>query len=135
MKYDTKFIGLITTFENLTKTKVKDAFSDKNNNLVFIVEEGDGGKAIGKMGNTVRRIASIMKRRIKIIEFNSNVLQFVKNIIDPLKDVTMTQEDSMITIHSRDMHTKAALVGRNRSNINEINETVKKFFKNEVRVG
>ncbi len=135
MKYDTKLIGLVTAFENLTRARVKDAFMDRRNVLVFVVEEGDGGKAIGKMGNTVRRISGIMKRKIRIIEFNSDVVEFVKSVIDPIKDVTIAKEDAVVVLRSKDMYTKALLVGRNRSTINEVNEIVKKFFPVTVKVG
>lgn len=134
MKYDTKLIGLITVFENTTRAKVKDAFLDKRDVLVFIVEEGDGGKAIGRMGSTVRRVSSMMKRRIRIIEFNNDVLEFVKNIIDPIKDVTLTREGDIVSIKAKDTQTKGLLVGRERSNINETNVITKKFFKVEVKI-
>lgn len=134
MKYDTKLIGLVTVFENVTKARVKDAFLDKRDVLVFVVEEGDGGKAIGKMGNTVRRVSMLMKRRIRIIEFNNDVLEFVKNVIDPVKDVAITKENDSVVIKPKDTQTKGLLVGRERSNINEVNLIVKKFFKVDVKV-
>ncbi len=134
MKYDTKLIGLVTVFENVTRAKVKDAFLDKRDSLVFVVEEGDGGKAIGKMGKTVKKVAMLMKRRLRIIEFNSDVIEFVKNVIDPIKDVTIAKENGSVVIKPKDTQTKGLLVGRERSNINEIKGIVRKFFDVDVKV-
>lgn len=132
-KLDARLIGYITTFENLTKAKVKDAFFEKNY-LVFIVEVGDAGRAIGKRGNNIRMISRLLKKKIKVIEFNSDVKEFVRNIIDPIKADEIIQEDSIVKIKSRDIQTRALLIGRNRVNIENLNNTVKKFFNVDVSV-
>ena len=133
IKFDAKLIGYVTTFENLTKAKVKDAFFEKGY-LVFIVEEGDAGKAIGRKGNNIRMISRLLKKKIKLIEFNSDVKEFVKNIIDPLKADEIVEEDNKIKIRSKDLQTKSFLIGRNRTNITNLNNTVKKYFNVEVSV-
>ena len=46
--YNKEEINHINLFEKITKARVKDCFL--NDIIVFIVEEGDLGKAIGKKG-------------------------------------------------------------------------------------
>lgn len=133
-KFDTRLIGFITTFENITAARVKDAFIEKEQ-LVFIVNEGDAGKAIGKRGAKIKMISGILKKKIKVIEFNSDVKEFIKNIIDPLKVEEIESKEDKIILRSNDLRTKSILIGRNRENLNNLNNTVKKYFKVDVLVG
>ena len=135
-KLDQKLIGFITLFENLTRAKVKDAFFDQKDRVVFIVNEGDAGKAIGKYGSNIKRISNMIKKNIKIIEFNGNVIEFIKSIVDPIKADSYELKDNIVIIKSKDLHTKAVLIGRDRRNLIELNSLVKRYFNNiEVKVG
>ena len=132
-KFDTRLIGFITTFENITNARVKDAFIEKDQ-LVFIVDEGDAGKAIGKRGAKIKMISRLLKKKIKIIEFNSDVKEFVKNIIDPLRADDIEVNENKVNVKSRDLRIKSLLIGRNRENLKNLNNTVKKYFNVEVVV-
>ena len=67
MKFDIKLIGLINVFEKVTRSRVKDAFFDKDGILVFIVKQGEIGTAIGKKGVNVKKLSTVMKKKIKLI--------------------------------------------------------------------
>lgn len=135
-KLNQKLIGFITLFENLTGAKIKDAFIDKKERVVFIVNEGHAGKAIGKHGSNIKRISGMIKKNIKVIEFSDNVTEFIKSIIDPIKADSYDLNDNMVIINSKDLHIKAMLIGRDKRNLIELNELVKRYFKNiEVKIG
>ena len=134
MEFDARIIGYINTFEVLTRAKVKDAFFDDNNALVFVTAQGEAGKAIGRGGSNVKRIASILKKMIRVIEFNSDDVEFVKNCIFPIKAKNIEKDGSLIKIKTEDSTTKAILIGRNRKNLNNLNSIVKKYFGAEVKI-
>ncbi len=127
MKYDLQLIGFITTFENLTRASVKDAFLDKHHQLVFVVKQGEAGKAIGKHGSMIRKVSYLLKKKIKIIEYNDNVIEFVKNAIDPLK-ASLEEDGDTIILHADSTQTKAMLIGRNRENLEQLNALVQRYF-------
>lgn len=134
-KLDQRLIGYITLFENLTRAKVKDAFLDREDRVVFVVNEGDAGKAIGKNGNNIKRISKMIKRNIKVIEYSSDVVDFIKSAINPIIADSIEIENNIVTIRSKDLHTKSILIGRDKRNINNLNNLVKKYFKDiEVKV-
>jgi len=56
IKYDLQLIGYINIFENITKTNVKDCFMNNKDQLVFVVNENQAGKAIGKNGLNAKRL-------------------------------------------------------------------------------
>ena len=134
MKYDLTFIGYVNTFENLTKAGVKDCFFDKSNNLVFIVNTGDAGRAIGKQGSNIKRLGFLLKKNLKVIEYNEDVCQFVRNCLAPLKVQTITVADKTVKIETEDKRLKGLIFGRDRENLKELNEIVKRFFPMEVVV-
>ena len=132
-KYDIELIGYITTLENISGSKVKDAFIDKKGMLVFIINQGDMAKAIGKKGINIKRLSNLLKKRLKLIEFNENVLEFVKNCIQPLQ-ASVSQEDNKILLESPDTTIKAKLIGRDKQNLIALNELVNRYFKVEILV-
>ncbi len=133
-KYDLQSMGFISLFEKITHTHAKRLFTDKRGQLVFIVEEGQAGKAIGKSGMHIRKLQQMFKKRIKVIEFNQDPKEFIKNCIAPLEVDSMTLNEDKLTLSSNDTKTKGILIGRDRQNLKELNEVVKKFFKIEVLV-
>lgn len=124
---------LITLFESMTGAEVKDCIADEK--VIFIIEENQMGKAIGKNGANVKRIENAIKKKIKLVEFSNNVLQFVKNIIYPIEALDINFEEGTITIHGKDTNTRAMLIGRERRNINHLSGIVKRYFDvKEIKV-
>ena len=123
----------ISLFESLTGAKVKDCIV--NGTIFFIVHENEMGKAIGKQGLNIKRVENTLKKKIRLVEFSNNVLQFVGNLIAPIKAKEIKEEDGIITIYGNDTKSKGILIGRDRHNLNQINDIVKRYFDvKEVKV-
>ena len=133
-KYDLKTIGLITTFEKITRTNVKTIFIDKNSQVIFIVNEGDAGKAIGKGGKNIKKFSYLAKKKIKVIEFNPEVKEFIKNCIEPLKVDSVEKEGKIVTLHAKSRQTRAMLIGRNKENLIALSNIIRKYFDVEITV-
>lgn len=133
IRYDSDLIKLIAFFESMTGAKVKDCIS--NEKLVFIMEEGEMGKAIGRNGVNIKRMENAVKRKVKLVEFSSNVLQFVKNVIYPAEVLAVDIEGDVVAIRGKDASAKAMIIGREHQNINHVNDIVKRYFDiKEIRV-
>ena len=129
IKYDIDLMKIMQLFESLTHAKLKDCISGEQ--LTFIVEENEIGKAIGKGGSNVRRLEELLKRKIKIVEFNPGITQFIRNFIMPLHVQDINEENSLITITGPDTKTKGLLIGRERKNIDNLKAVVKRYFEVE----
>ena len=122
----------------MTGAKVKDCIANDRharlardslaNSLIFIMEENEMGKAIGKNGINIKRTENNLKKKIKLVEFNNDVLQFVKNMIYPIDVLKVEDDNGTLTIHGKDTGTKAMLIGRERQNINHLSDIVKRYF-------
>lgn len=127
IKYDINIMKYMSMFEALTNSKLKDCIVNEDK-IIFIVEENEIGKAIGKKGMNVRKIEGMLKKKIKIVEFNSNLLQFIKNFIYPLQLKEIKEEEKMITLIGSDLKTRGALIGREAKNLNNLKSIVKRYF-------
>jgi len=133
--YNNEILKIMSLFEKITRTEIKDAFIDDNDLLTFIVKEGQLGKAIGKKAVNVKRIEDMLKRKIKILEFSPVMIKFIKNLIYPLKAEEIIQEGSIVIIKGPDTKTKGLLIGRNAKNLRNTEKIVKKYFPlEEIKV-
>ncbi len=129
IKYDMDLMKYISLFESLTNTKLKDCVS--NEKLLFIVQEGQIGKAVGKQGINVKKIEGILKKEIRIVEFSENLVQFIQNMIYPLRAANIEEDQGIVTITGPDTKTKGLMIGREAKNLNHLKDIVKRHFSVE----
>ena len=115
-------------FSKLTKANVKDCFLT-NDILTFVVHENEIGKAIGKKGINVKMVEKALNRKIKIVEFSPNLEVFLKNLVYPTSVKEIKEEEGLVVISGNDKSSNSIIIGRNASNLNNIKETVKRYFK------
>ena len=129
IKYDITVMNYMKLFENITRAKLRDCIS--NEQLIFVVEENEIGKAIGKNGSNVRRLEGMLNKKIKIVEFSPDVKQFIRNFVMPLQVNDITEEGGVINIAGPDTKTKGLLIGRDRKNLDNLKKIVSRYFKVE----
>ena len=84
IKLSTEQIRLISLFQNVTKTTARDCVDDeKQNRIIFVVNEGRMGIAIGKGGSNIKSLQNILKRNIELVEYFDDPIKFLKNILNP----------------------------------------------------
>ena len=129
----TEIIGYINLFESLTRARVKDCYQGINA-LIFIVYEGEAGKAIGKKGENIKRLTNLLKKRIKVVEFNDNPVKFISNLISPIKTDIHLEGEKTVVIEGRGIKFKQAVLGPERKNLKEIQDIVSHYFNLEIQV-
>ena len=123
LTFNTESIRLITLFENLTGTLVKDCVIDDMNNIVyFVIEEGKIGIAIGKNGGSVRNAEHLIKKTIKIFEFSGDLNCFIKNLIPQASEVKIKNENGVMVEVRVDKKDKAVVIGREGRNLKVFKE-------------
>ncbi len=132
--YNAQDLKVMSLFEKIAGTKLKDYFTDENNLMTFVVEDNLVGKAIGKQASNVRKLEDMLKRKIKILGFNQDPKKFLKNLLYPLQ--VEVEGDDVLIIKAQDSKTKAFAIGRNQSNIKNNLDIMNKYFKEikEIKV-
>lgn len=133
VSYDMQTIGLINLFEKITRASLKDCFTI-DSTLVFVVNPGQIGKAIGKGGANIKRLKYKMNRPLKIIEFDQDPAKFAANLIYPLKAAEITQDDDKIIIKANNMFEKGKIFGRDKTNLKKMQEIMNKYFPVKLEV-
>lgn len=121
-------IGYLNLFSSLTHVTPKDCFFE-DDKLVFIVNEGDIGKVIGKKGSNIQRVKNVFKKEIRVIEFSQDIIKFIQNLLFPIKAQKIYKEDETVYIEAENNKTKGKIYGRERQNLKNIKEIVDKYFK------
>ncbi len=130
MIFDQKILGYINVFESLTRAKVKDCF-EEGESLIFIVQPGEIGKAIGKQGSTIQKVKLKFKKDIKIIEFNPTPRKFLLNLIYPLKSEVEVREGRLV-VKTKNSKEKGQIYGRERENFKKLKKLIDQYFKLEL---
>ncbi|MFQ6020485.1 MAG: NusA-like transcription termination signal-binding factor [Candidatus Aenigmatarchaeota archaeon] len=115
--FDTDTIRVITAFENITGTEVRDCII--YDTIYFLVNPGKVAIAIGKNGQTIRTAEKMLKKPIKIFEWSENDLEFIKNMIPQSQKIEINDDNAIVSLDSKD---RGAVIGREGSNINVIRE-------------
>jgi N utilization substance protein A len=112
---------LISQFESLTGAGSRDCvIDDRNERLIFVVNPGDMGLAIGKKGASIKKASEVMGKKIEVVEYNSNPEQFLKNCFLPAQvtSIVFTGEPGAqaATVEVRD-EDRGIAIGKDGKNI------------------
>ena len=133
IKLTTDQIRLISLFQNVTKTTARDCLDDeKQNKIIFVVNEGKMGLAIGKGGCNIKSLQNILKRNVELLEYSDDPIKFLKNILNPklineVKLDTKPDGSSQATIIV-DQGNKGLVVGREGRNAERARLFAKRYF-------
>ncbi|MBU3904829.1 MAG: NusA-like transcription termination signal-binding factor [Nanoarchaeota archaeon] len=116
-EFDTEMIGLISAFETMTKTEVRDCIS--NDVIYFLVNSGKAAIAIGKGGETIKKAERALKKQIKLFEWNEEDKAFIKNMIPQAQTIVLNSGKAQVTLLAKD---RGAVFGKGGSNIKIIRE-------------
>jgi len=86
---------LISQFERLTGAGSRDCvIDDRNNRLIFVVNPGEMGLAIGKKGASIKKAMEVMDKKIEVVEYSTSPEQFLKNCFLPAQVTAVEFEES-----------------------------------------
>ena len=105
---------------------------EKRDKIIFVVNEGKMGLAIGKGGSNIKSLQNILKRRVELIEYSDDPIKFLKNIlnsklINEVKLDTKQDGSSQATVIV-DQGNKGLVVGREGRNAERARLFAKRYF-------
>jgi len=77
-------LGLMSIFQNMSGATVRDCIvDDKLGRLIFIINKGQMGLAIGKKGATIQNIERVVKKPVEVVEWSDDPAEMIRNSLDP----------------------------------------------------
>jgi len=111
----------------LTGARVKDCF-EYNEKILFIVNNGDIKKVVANRGSKIKKLEGMIKKKIKVVEYSDDIVEFLKSFISPIKVVSIENVDNIIEIKADDTRERGILIGRDRKNLDNLKNVVRKYF-------
>ncbi|AJZ75701.1 NusA-like transcription termination signal-binding factor [Candidatus Nitrosotenuis cloacae] len=134
IKLTTDQMRLISLFQNVTGASARDCVEDeKQNRVIFVVNEGKMGLAIGKGGAHIRNLQNIVKKNVELVEYSDDPVTFLKNMLNAklVTDVKLNKrlDGTTQAIVLVDAKKKGIVVGREGRNAEKARLLAKRYFE------
>ena len=133
IKLTTDELRLMSLFQSRTKVTARDCLDDqKYDRIIFVVNEGNMGLAIGKNGSNIKSLTNILKRNIELVEFFDDPSKFLKHVFNSkfINEIKLSEkaDGSSQAIVFVDASKKGLVVGREGRNAERARLLAKRYF-------
>ncbi|HET6517319.1 MAG TPA: NusA-like transcription termination signal-binding factor [Nitrosopumilaceae archaeon] len=133
IKLTTDQMRLMSLFQNVTGATARDCVEDeKQNRVIFVVNSGKMGLAIGKGGSHIKSLQNIVKKNVELVEFDDDPAKFLKNMLNSklISEVKLNEraDGSKQAIVIVDPRKKGIVVGREGRNAEKARLLAKRYF-------
>ncbi|MCC6040785.1 MAG: NusA-like transcription termination signal-binding factor [Desulfurococcaceae archaeon] len=120
-------------FSDLTGTTVRDCIiENESNRVVFLVDPGDIGKAIGPRGFLIRKLKSLLNKNVEVVGYSDNLEEQVKYALMPARvtgvKLVNRPDGSKVLYVAVDPKDKAVAIGKNGRNVQRARLILKRHF-------
>jgi N utilization substance protein A len=124
----------MSLFQSITSVTARDCVvDDKMDRVIFVVNKGQMGLAIGKGGATIRQLQNVVARKVELVEYSDDASDFVRNILNPqmVNDVKITvrTDGSKQAVVLVDAKRKGVVVGKEGRNAEKARLLAKRYFQ------
>jgi N utilization substance protein A len=130
IKLDADTLRTFAMFEGLTRASLKDVM-DEEDRIVFIVDEGQLGRAIGKGAANLKRLRENLGKEVVLIGFAADREAFLKNVFHrfTVESVEWEDRNGDIIAHVKlPQEEKGKAIGKGGRNIQLARALMKRHF-------
>ncbi|HDR53673.1 MAG TPA: NusA-like transcription termination signal-binding factor [archaeon] len=121
----------LSVFSTLTGVGAVDCF-EHNGEVVYVVEAGKIGIAVGKGGANIKKVEDLLKKKIRLVEHSQDAVRFVQNIIYPMKArnayVATKSDGSQVINLQVDIRVKKSLMRDGKNLFKLLNSLLSRHF-------
>ncbi len=133
IKLTTDQMRLMSLFQNITKATARDCVEDeKQNRIIFVVNEGKMGLAIGKGGSHIKQLQNKIDKNVELVEYSDDPIKFLKNILNEkyILEIKMSErlDGSHQAIVIVNNSKKGVVVGREGRNAEKARLLARRYF-------
>ena len=132
---DMQDLRYLKLFSKITRVNTRYFFM-YNNMLVFFVPKNLVQKSMGEKAKNLKKMSEILKKRIRVVALPNNLKDlkgFIEAIIHPLTFQGLEIKENEIILSAGKM-SKAALIGREKRRLKEMQKIIKFFFKKDFKI-
>lgn len=133
IKLTTDQMRMMSLFQNVTGATARDCVEDeKQSRVIFVVNTGKMGLAIGKGGAHIKSLQNIVKKSVELVEFDEDPAKFLTNLLNSklVSEVKINKraDGSKQAIVMVDPRKKGIVVGREGRNAEKARLLAKRYF-------
>ncbi len=127
-------LQLMSLFQSVTGATARDCIIDeKLDRVIFVVNKGGMGLAIGKNGTTIKSLQDIVGKKIELVEFADDVIEFIRNMLNSamVLDVKINErsDGAKVAVAVVEPKNKGVVVGREGRNAEKARLLAKRYFQ------
>jgi NusA family KH domain protein, archaeal len=124
----------MSLFQNITGAIARDCVLDeKMDRVIFVVNKGQMGLAIGKGGTTIRQLQGIITKRVELVEYSDDPSAFLGNVLnsDMINEIKINNrfDGSKQAVVVVDSKKKGIVVGKEGRNAEKARILAKRYFQ------
>ncbi len=108
-----------------------------NDTIIFCVPKEFVARAIGEDRRNLRRLSEILQKKVRVVQCPRGIQDargFIGVIVKPVTFRELQVTNNEIILTAGNTQTKAALIGRNKRRLFELQKIVKDFFNRDFRI-
>ncbi len=123
-------------FQNISGATARDCVIDsKAERVIFVINKGEMGLAIGKSGETIKKVQKVVGKQIELVEWSDDPKQFVMNSLSPqlVSEIRMLErpDGAIIFTVVVDEKKKGAILGKGGRNADKARLLARRHFSVE----
>jgi N utilization substance protein A len=127
-------LRLMSLFQSITSATARDCIvDDRMERVIFVVNKGQMGLAIGKGGSTIKQLQNVVGKKVELVEFSDDPAEFIRNMLnaDMINDVRISDRNdgTKQAVVIVDQRKKGAVVGREGRNAEKARLFAKRYFQ------
>lgn len=127
-------LRLMSLFQSITSATARDCIVDERmDRVIFIVNKGHMGLAIGKGGSTIKHLQNMVGKKVELVEYSDDACKFISNILnsDLINDIkiNMRIDGTKQAVVVVDAKKKGIVVGREGRNAEKARILARRYFQ------
>lgn len=131
IKLTEREMRLVSLFQSYTGATALDCIAD-DEQVVFLVREGEFGRAVGRRGVKIQELANLLKKRLKVVEYQGDAVSFLFNAVKPAKarevKIIPNKDGQLTAVIKVDPEEKAMVIGKGGRNVIMVRRMAKRHF-------
>jgi N utilization substance protein A len=124
----------MSLFQNVTSATARDCIVDnKMDRVIFVVNKGQMGLAIGKGGTTIKQLQNVVTKKVELVEHSEEATEFIGNILNSemIQEIQMSErmDGTKQAIVVVDPKKKGVVVGKDGRNAEKARLLAKRYFQ------
>lgn len=133
IKLTSEELGLMSLFQSISGATARDCVIDSRvGRLIFVVNKGEMGLAIGKSGETIKKVQKAVGKQVELVEWSDDAKQLILNSLNPqlITEIRVVEKagGSITATVVVDQKKKGAVLGKGGRNAEKARLLAKRYF-------